>query len=93
MQRYLSRSAEFAKTYELYSTFTTNYKPAGEYENLLVAASKLRGPAVKAYQRVEAFEQSLVRTLLIISILSFLIFMCTSDRFKRSSLWRRILIT
>ena len=48
------------ETYQAYSSFTTNHKPPGDYENLLVAASKLRGPAVKAYDRREQFEQSLV---------------------------------
>ncbi|KAI6044840.1 hypothetical protein EDC04DRAFT_2560886 [Pisolithus marmoratus] len=43
-------------TFQSYSSFTTKYKPASEYEGLLVAASKLRSRAAKAYERREATE-------------------------------------
>ncbi|KAG6331001.1 hypothetical protein ID866_8087, partial [Astraeus odoratus] len=46
-------------TYQSYSSFTTTYKPTGEYEGLLVTASKLRARAVKAYERREATELAL----------------------------------
>ncbi|KAI9568595.1 hypothetical protein HD554DRAFT_2099306 [Boletus coccyginus] len=46
-------------TYQSYSSFTTAYKPATEYEPLLVSASKLRSRAVKAYERREPSELSL----------------------------------
>ncbi|KAH0831905.1 hypothetical protein J3R83DRAFT_12788 [Lanmaoa asiatica] len=48
-------------TYQSYSSFTTTYKPATEYESLLVSASKLRSRAVKVYERREPAELSLVR--------------------------------
>ncbi|KAK1236238.1 Splicing factor [Marasmius sp. AFHP31] len=48
-------------TFQVYSTFTTNYKPPQEYESLLVAASKSRTQAVKAFQRRESFETELKR--------------------------------
>ncbi|KAJ7855952.1 hypothetical protein B0H14DRAFT_2353000 [Mycena olivaceomarginata] len=46
-------------TGQIYSSFTTSYKPPGDYESLLVKASKIRGPAVKAFQRRETWETSL----------------------------------
>ncbi|KAJ8080386.1 Splicing factor [Marasmius tenuissimus] len=46
-------------TFQVYSTFTTNHKPPQEYESLLVAASKSRTQAVKAFQRRESFETEL----------------------------------
>ncbi|KAL4073262.1 hypothetical protein V8B97DRAFT_1953447 [Scleroderma yunnanense] len=46
-------------TYQSYSSFTTAHKPASEYEELLVSASKLRSRAVKAYERREATELAL----------------------------------
>ncbi|KAF9242560.1 hypothetical protein BU15DRAFT_86759 [Melanogaster broomeanus] len=46
-------------TYQSYSSFTTSYKPATEYELLLVSASKLRSRAVKAYERREPSEFAL----------------------------------
>ncbi|KAH7885374.1 hypothetical protein F5I97DRAFT_1378091 [Phlebopus sp. FC_14] len=60
---YLSRlqqpHAGHEETYQSYSSFTTAYKPAAEYESLLVSASKLRSRAVKAYERREASELAL----------------------------------
>jgi hypothetical protein len=47
-------------TYQSYSSFTTSYKPATEYESLLLSASKLRSRAVKAYERREPSELALV---------------------------------
>ncbi|KAG7088241.1 hypothetical protein E1B28_012255 [Marasmius oreades] len=46
-------------TFQVYSTFTTNYKPPEQYESLMVAASKSRSQAVKGFQRREAFETEL----------------------------------
>ncbi|KAG9315935.1 hypothetical protein JVU11DRAFT_3587 [Chiua virens] len=46
-------------TYQSYSSFTTTYKQATEYELLLISASKLRSRAVKAYERRERSELSL----------------------------------
>ncbi|KAI6122456.1 hypothetical protein EDD16DRAFT_1570902 [Pisolithus croceorrhizus] len=51
--------SEHEGTFQSYSSFTTKYKPASEYEALLVAASKLRSRAAKAYQRREAAELGL----------------------------------
>ncbi|KAF8134176.1 hypothetical protein K438DRAFT_1787245 [Mycena galopus ATCC 62051] len=39
--------------------FMTNFKPSKDYESLLVKASKIRGQAVKAFQRRETWETSL----------------------------------
>ncbi|KAI5116436.1 hypothetical protein M0805_006250 [Coniferiporia weirii] len=50
------------QTFQLYSTFTTNYKPADAYEELLVTASSLKGPAVKAYERRERNEAYLAQS-------------------------------
>ncbi len=49
------------ETFQACSSFTTNYKPADQYESLLVDASKSKAQAVKAFQRREQFENSLVR--------------------------------
>ncbi|KIO06213.1 hypothetical protein M404DRAFT_8926 [Pisolithus tinctorius Marx 270] len=46
-------------TIQSYSSFTTKYMPANEYEGLLVAASKVRSRAAKAYERREATELGL----------------------------------
>ncbi|KAI6014828.1 hypothetical protein BKA83DRAFT_4345131 [Pisolithus microcarpus] len=51
--------SEHEDTFQSYSSFTTKYKPAGEYEGLLVAASKLRSRVAKAYERREAAELGL----------------------------------
>ncbi|KAJ6619546.1 hypothetical protein B0H10DRAFT_2367855 [Mycena sp. CBHHK59/15] len=51
--------ANSEETAQAYSSFTTNYKPNEEYESLLVAASKIRGTAVKAFQRRESWETAL----------------------------------
>ncbi|GJE88539.1 RNA-binding protein Prp24 [Phanerochaete sordida] len=50
------------ETFQAYSSFTTQYKPADEYESLLVKASKSRAQAVKAYQRREGMEQALAQS-------------------------------
>jgi hypothetical protein len=52
------------ETFQAYSSFTTNSKPPDQYEGLLVQASKIRAQAVKAYQRREPYESSLVRILI-----------------------------
>lgn len=51
--------ANHQDTYQSYSSFTTAYKPASEYESLLISASKLRSRAVKAYEKREASEMGL----------------------------------
>ena len=48
------------ETFQAYSSFTTNYKPAEQYESLLVQASTAKSQAVTAFQRREAMESSLV---------------------------------
>jgi squamous cell carcinoma antigen recognized by T-cells 3 len=48
-----------------YSSFTTSYKPAQEYESLLIAASKQRAKALKQLERREALEVALVRRLVL----------------------------
>ena len=49
------------ETFQAYSSFTTSYKPADEYETLLVKASKSKAQAVKAFQRRENMESALVK--------------------------------
>ncbi|KIP09711.1 hypothetical protein PHLGIDRAFT_22785 [Phlebiopsis gigantea 11061_1 CR5-6] len=49
-------------TLQAYSSFTTNYKPADQYEHLLVQASKERAQALKAYQRREELETALAQS-------------------------------
>lgn len=51
--------ANHQDTYQSYSSFTTAYKPASEYESLLISASKLRSRAIKAYEKREASEMAL----------------------------------
>ncbi|KIK95320.1 hypothetical protein PAXRUDRAFT_140954 [Paxillus rubicundulus Ve08.2h10] len=51
--------AGYESTYQSYSSFTTSYKPATEYESLLLSASRLRSRAVKAYERREPSELAL----------------------------------
>ncbi|KAI6030527.1 hypothetical protein F5J12DRAFT_296247 [Pisolithus orientalis] len=46
-------------TFQSYSSFTTKYMPANGYEGLLVAASKVRSRAAKAYERREGTELGL----------------------------------
>ncbi|GLB38245.1 putative RNA recognition motif containing protein [Lyophyllum shimeji] len=50
------------ETSQYYSTFTTNFRPPGQYEPLLIAASKVRAQAVKAFERREPFEAALVQS-------------------------------
>lgn len=54
-------SVDHEETFQSYSSFTTNFKPPDEYEPLLVQASKMRAQAVKAYEKRESLEASLVR--------------------------------
>ncbi|KAK7056983.1 Splicing factor [Paramarasmius palmivorus] len=49
-------------TFQVYSTFTTNYRPPEHYESLMVAASKSRSQAVKGFERRERFENELVNS-------------------------------
>jgi hypothetical protein len=44
------------ETFQLYSSFVTNNKPASEYESILVQASKPRARAAKSYDRLEQHE-------------------------------------
>ncbi|KAF9013425.1 hypothetical protein BDQ17DRAFT_1386973 [Cyathus striatus] len=47
------------ETSQSYSSFTTNYRPPGDYENLMVAASKIRSRGTKAFERRERNEATL----------------------------------
>ncbi|KAJ3565020.1 hypothetical protein NP233_g7910 [Leucocoprinus birnbaumii] len=47
------------ETFQTYSSFTTNYKPPSEYENLLISASKSRSQATRSWERREALESAL----------------------------------
>lgn len=58
----IERVSDHEESFQAYSSFTTNYKSPAEYENLLVAASKMRGPAVRSWDRREPFEIALVRS-------------------------------
>ncbi|TFK27991.1 RNA-binding protein Prp24 [Coprinopsis marcescibilis] len=44
------------ETFQAYSSFTTKYQPAAQYEPLMVAASKNRAASVKTYERREPLE-------------------------------------
>ncbi|KAI0795287.1 hypothetical protein BC629DRAFT_315116 [Irpex lacteus] len=61
LERLTQPHSNHDETFQTYSSFTTNYKPAEEYESLLVQASKSRNQAVKAYQRRESYESSLAQ--------------------------------
>ncbi|KAG2010078.1 RNA-binding protein Prp24 [Coprinopsis cinerea AmutBmut pab1-1] len=50
------------ETFQTYSSFTTKYKSPAEYEQLMVAASKVRGASVKAYERRDSLETSLTQS-------------------------------
>ncbi|RDB17959.1 hypothetical protein Hypma_000943 [Hypsizygus marmoreus] len=54
--------ADSEETSQSYSSFTTNYRPPGDYEPLLIAASKIRSPAVKSFERREPLETALVQS-------------------------------
>ncbi|KAF9257513.1 hypothetical protein L218DRAFT_910382 [Marasmius fiardii PR-910] len=49
-------------TFQVYSTFTTNYQSPEQYESLMVAASKSRSQAVRGFQRREPFETELTQS-------------------------------
>ncbi|KAI3616179.1 rna-binding protein prp24 [Moniliophthora roreri] len=49
-------------TFQVYSTFTTNYKPSDQYEALMVAASKMKSHAVRGFEHREPFENELVNS-------------------------------
>ncbi|KAJ3800908.1 hypothetical protein GGU11DRAFT_676191 [Lentinula aff. detonsa] len=49
-------------TFQAYSSFTTNYKPANQYESLLVAASKVKSRSTKAVERRDQYENALSRS-------------------------------
>ncbi|OCH91935.1 RNA-binding protein Prp24 [Obba rivulosa] len=72
------------ETFQAYSTFTTNYKPADQYESLLVKASKMKAQAVKTYQRHEPLEHSL--TLASYSLEAYAYYL-TSERRKKPDLF------
>ncbi|KAJ3764333.1 hypothetical protein EV360DRAFT_77444 [Lentinula raphanica] len=46
-------------TFQAYSSFTTNYRPADQYETLLVAASKIKSRSMKAVERRDQHENAL----------------------------------
>ncbi|KAF8908958.1 hypothetical protein CPB84DRAFT_1766490 [Gymnopilus junonius] len=50
------------ETFQSYSSFTTNYLPAQDYESLLVATSKIRGQGLKAFERRERLEAAITQT-------------------------------
>lgn len=60
------------ETFQSYSSFTSNFKPPQEYEELLVAASKLHSKTAKGYEYRDPYETSLVgfRPSPIFSVLS-----------------------
>ncbi|KAF9077529.1 hypothetical protein BDP27DRAFT_1311204 [Rhodocollybia butyracea] len=49
-------------TFQAYSSFTTKYKPANQYEPLLVAASKIKSRTLKAVERRDPHENALNQT-------------------------------
>ncbi|KAJ4001680.1 hypothetical protein F5050DRAFT_1708044 [Lentinula boryana] len=49
-------------TFQAYSSFTTNYKPANQYESLLVSASKVKSRSTKAVERRDQYENALSRS-------------------------------
>ncbi|KIM89071.1 hypothetical protein PILCRDRAFT_812968 [Piloderma croceum F 1598] len=61
LERLQQPHSSLEETFQIYSSFTTNHRAPQQYESLLVAASKLRGPAVKAYDRRAEFERSLAQ--------------------------------
>ncbi|KZP31530.1 hypothetical protein FIBSPDRAFT_776202 [Athelia psychrophila] len=62
LERLQQPHANHEETYQLYSTFTTTHQPPHLYEDMLVAASKLRAPVVKAFAKREASETGLVNS-------------------------------
>ncbi|KIK08003.1 hypothetical protein K443DRAFT_1909 [Laccaria amethystina LaAM-08-1] len=50
------------ETFQSYSSFTTNYQTPQDYEQLMVAASKIRTQVVKAYNRRERLESALAQS-------------------------------
>ncbi|KAF5315056.1 hypothetical protein D9619_007334 [Psilocybe cf. subviscida] len=63
--QYLARLAQphpsIEETFQAYSTFTTNYLPAQDYESLLVAASKIKGQSIRNLSRREAMENAIIK--------------------------------
>jgi len=53
---------DIEETFQIYSSFTTNYLPAQQYESILIAASKVRGQTIRNMDRRERFETAIVRT-------------------------------
>jgi hypothetical protein len=60
LERIKQPHVEHEETFQSYSTFTTKYKPAQQYEELLVEASKLRTQAAKAIEFRDQYESGLV---------------------------------
>ncbi|KAF5389233.1 hypothetical protein D9757_003432 [Collybiopsis confluens] len=54
--------ARVEDTFQAYSSFTTNYKPAEQYEPLLIAASKVKTRTLKAIERRDQHENTLSRS-------------------------------
>lgn len=49
------------ETFQTFSSFTTNYLPAQDYESILVSASKIRGQSVRNFDRRDRLENDIVR--------------------------------
>ncbi|GAW06502.1 rna-binding protein prp24 [Lentinula edodes] len=62
LERLSQPHAHADDTFQAYSSFTTNYKPASQYESLLVAASKVKSRIQKAVERRDPHEDALNRS-------------------------------
>ncbi|KAJ3867729.1 hypothetical protein EV359DRAFT_61240 [Lentinula novae-zelandiae] len=62
LERLSQPHAHADDTFQAYSSFTTNYKPASQYESLLVAASKVKCRIQKAVERRDPHEDALNRS-------------------------------
>ncbi|KAJ4482272.1 hypothetical protein J3R30DRAFT_3681497 [Lentinula aciculospora] len=59
LERLSQPHAHVDNTFQAYSSFTTNYKPASQYESLLVAASRNKSRILKAVERRDQYENAL----------------------------------
>ncbi|KAI1794811.1 RNA-binding protein Prp24 [Ganoderma leucocontextum] len=73
------------ETFQAYSSFTTHYQPADQYESLLVQASKSKAQAVKAFQRREEFENSLAQANY--SLEGYAYYIASEKRLKKPDLF------
>ncbi|KAJ3894244.1 hypothetical protein GG344DRAFT_41516 [Lentinula edodes] len=62
LERLSQPHAHADDTFQVYSSFTTNHKPASQYESLLVAASKVKARIQKAVERRDPHEDALNRS-------------------------------